>query len=392
MKTHGNRLVTAEVEAKFVGKQGALIQADCLDLLANMKNDTVDLIFLDPPFNTKKHYNIPSFEDNFDNEFYKGLCRTWILECIRVLRPGGSIFIYHMPKWLMELGAWLNSLHGLEYRAWIAMKMKNGFPIKGRIHPAHYGLLYYIKAGGHPTFNVVRERSPKCRKCGELMRDYGGYREKYKKYESEGDLWVQTSDFWEDTRPASHEKLRDNKINELPLQVPERAILMASNPRDVVLDCFSGGGSTLHAAEMHGRQWIAADAENSIASLRRIKTFLSREEEAQPSSRILRCFTDEFIKSVLTIDPGRADRPIRQADLLTEMTADKFKSKSRVFETQTEPASHDTNGRDGENEKHVCVNGVAPGRVAKRKPPKATITSEGKNAANAPDRPRRFTN
>src|SRR6266852_3707827 len=83
MKSHGNRLLTTEVEAKFVGTKGVLIQADCLDLLANLKNDSVDLVFLDPPFNIKKKYNIPNFDDNFDNEFYKGLCRTWILECIR---------------------------------------------------------------------------------------------------------------------------------------------------------------------------------------------------------------------------------------------------------------------------------------------------------------------
>lgn len=330
MKTHGNHLVTADLDAKFIGRHGVLIQADCLDLLANMRNDSVDLIFLDPPFNIKKRYNIPDFKDNFDNEFYKGLCRTWILECIRVLRPGGSIFVYHLPKWLMELGAWLNSLHGLEYRAWIAMKMKNGFPIKGRIHPAHYGLLYYVKAGGPSTFNVVRERSPKCRHCGELTRDYGGYRKKYKKYESDGDLWVQTSDFWEDTRPASHEKMRSTKINELPLQVPERAILMASNPGDVVLDCFSGGGSTLHAAEIHNRLWIAADVESPTASLQRIRTFLHWEEKATPPSKILRCFTEEFSKGILTIDPNRKKRAIKAVKPLAEMTSEKFKSKSRV--------------------------------------------------------------
>jgi site-specific DNA-methyltransferase (adenine-specific) len=325
--------VTAEVAAKFVGSNGVLIQADCLDLLANMNDDSVDCIFLDPPFNFKKRYNIPNFEDNFDNEFYKGLCRTWILNCVRVLRPGGSIFIYHVPKWLMELGAWLNSLHGLEYRAWIAMKMKNGFPIKGRIHPAHYGLLYYVKACGETTFNVVRERSPKCRKCGELMRDYGGYIDKYAKYQADGDLWVQTSDFWEDTRPASHEKLRGNKINELPLQIPERAILMTTNPGDVVLDCFSGGGSTLHAAELHNRFWIAGDVENPIASLRRIRTFLDFREASAPPSRVLQCFTPEFVKGVLSVEANDDDRPIKHVSPLSDRKAEKFKGKSRVFES-----------------------------------------------------------
>lgn len=174
VRVHGNRLQSRQLEAKFVGEHGVLVQADCLDLLANMKSNSVDLVFVDPPFNLNKSYDDPGFADKFDPEFYKGLCRTWLLECIRVLRPGGALFLYHLPKWLIEMGAWLNSVAGIEYKAWIALKMKSGFPIKGRIHPAHYGLLYYIKTGGESTFNVVRQRSPKCRKCGQLIRDYGG--------------------------------------------------------------------------------------------------------------------------------------------------------------------------------------------------------------------------
>lgn len=319
------------VEAKFVGHNGVLIQADCLDLLANMRNDSVDLVFLDPPFNLQKTYNVRKFHDRFDHEFYKGLCRTWILECIRVLKPGGALFIYHVPTWLMDLGAWLNSLHTVEYRAWIALKMKNGFPIKGRIHPAHYGLLYYVKSGKASKFNVVRQRSPKCRKCSKLIRDYGGYRHKYKKFEADGDLWVQISDFWEDTRPASHEKLRGKTINELPLMIPERAILMATKQGDVVLDCFSGGGSTLHAAELHKRYWIAADVEHPRASLRRIKTFLDYSETQKPSSRIQKCFTQEFTTDVLTVKPRLRNRPIKKVTVLSKLTEDKFKSKSRLL-------------------------------------------------------------
>lgn len=328
---HGNRLVTTTLEPKFVGSNGLLVQADCLDLLANLKPNSVDLIFVDPPFNLGKSYNVPDFADGFDTEFYKGLCRTWLLECVRVLRPGGALFIYHLPKWLIDLGAWLNSLQAVEYKAWIALKMKNGFPIKGRIHPAHYGLLYYVKSGDVPTFNVVRQPSPKCRKCGELIRDYGGYREKYTKYEFEGDIWVQVSDFWEDTRPASHDKLRENNINELPMQVPERAILMASNPGDVVLDCFTGGGSTLHAAEKHGRFWIGSDLENCDASLQRINAFLATEEKRRPPRAVQDCFSPEFVKAALTIDPTRSTRPIKRIRGGIDTTGEKFRSKSRVF-------------------------------------------------------------
>jgi len=332
VRVHRNRIHTPKLEAKFVGANGVLVQADCLDLLANMNTGSVDIVFMDPPFNLEKAYGDSHFSDKFDPEFYKGLCRTWLLESIRVLRPGGALFLYHLPRWLIDLGSWLNSVSAVEYKAWIALKMKSGFPIKGRIHPAHYGLLYYTKVAGPTTFNVVRERSPKCRKCGELVRDYGGYRGKYAKYEFDGDMWIQVSDFWEDTRPASHEKVRGNKVNELPLQISERAILMASHAGDVVLDCFAGGGSTLHAAEKHNRVWIGCDIGDGAASLQRIKSFLVSSETKTPGKRLRRCFSKEFVEAALTIDPSKKSRPIRRAHRSADLNADKFKTKSRVFE------------------------------------------------------------
>jgi site-specific DNA-methyltransferase (adenine-specific) len=331
VRVHGNRLLTPKLEAKFVGEKGVLVQADCLDLLANMKANSIDLIFVDPPFNLKKSYDEPGFSDKFAPEFYRGWCRTWLLECVRVLRPGGALFLYHLPKWLIDLGAWLNTVATIEYKAWIALKMKSGFPLRGRIHPAHYGLLYYVKSGRNVTFNVVRQRSPRCRKCGELVRDYGGYRDKYKKFEYEGDMWVQVSDVWEDTRPASHDKVRKTRINELPLQISERAILMASKPGDIVLDCFAGGGSTLHAAENHQRLWIGADAGDCEASLQRIKTFLTCRETRAPGKKFRRCFSAEFIRVALSTKPGSKTRPIRSVATISDLKADKFKSKSRVF-------------------------------------------------------------
>lgn len=329
-----NRLKTTKVRARFVGHNGVFVEGDCLDVLANMRSNSVDLAFLDPPFNIRKQYDRDDFDDDVEPEIYKGLFRTWVLEVIRVLRPGGALFIYHLPKFLIDLGAWLNSIHLVDYKAWIALKMKSGFPIRGRIHPAHYGLLYYTKTGekAKPTFNVVRQRSPKCRKCSALVRDYGGYLEKYKKFEFEGDVWVQISDFWEDTRPASHDKLRDSKINELPLQISERAILIASKRGDVVLDCFAGGGSTLHAAERNGRKWIGIDVASYKSSLNRIKGFLVDEETSTPGTRLQSCFRKEFVRAALTIDPDSKTRPVKRAKAITGAKGDKFRSNSMVFE------------------------------------------------------------
>jgi hypothetical protein len=128
------------LSTQYVGPGGIFFRADALQLLANIKTDSVDLAFTDPPFNLRKNYENPNFGDEMGTEFYRAWCRTWLLELVRVLKPGGSLFIYHLPRWLIDFGNWLNTIHSVEYKAWIALKMKSGFPVKGRIHPAHYGL------------------------------------------------------------------------------------------------------------------------------------------------------------------------------------------------------------------------------------------------------------
>jgi site-specific DNA-methyltransferase (adenine-specific) len=322
---------TAIISAQYIGERGGLFKADCLDLLASIQSDSVDLVFADPPFNLGKRYEDAGVSDNLNDEMYRGWCRTWILESIRVLRPGGSLFIYHLPRWLMDIGAWLQCVHGIEFRNWIAMKMKNGFPIKGRIHPAHYGMLYFTKSGGPTTFNVVRTKAPTCRKCKALQRDYGGYREKYRKFEDEeGIPWIQISDFWEDTRPATHDKARVQQINELPLHVPERAIQMASNPNDIVLDIFSGSGSTIHAAQRNGRYWIGGDINDSKPALGRIASFWGTDEAKALPIRLEKCFKKDFRDTV--IERRTAKRPILTVPKeIKDEAAPKYAAKSKVI-------------------------------------------------------------
>jgi site-specific DNA-methyltransferase (adenine-specific) len=321
------------ISAQYLGEKGILFQANCLDLLANMRQGTVDLVFADPPFNLGKRYEDPGVSDQYHDEAYRGWCRTWMLEAIRVLRPGGALFVYHWPKWLMDFGAWLNGVADIEFRSWIALKMKNGFPVRNRIHPAHYGLLYFIKRGGEPTFNVVRSKSPTCRKCGELLRDYGGYREKYRKYEDgQGVPWIQISDFWEDTRPAIQDKAREQQINELSLQIPERAILMASKPGDVVLDFFAGAGSTIHAAQRNNRYWIAGDLGESHATLRRIATFWGAKEVRSVPRKIEMCFSKKFRDALPRLQAAR-ERPILKVGVLpaVDRTAQIYAARSKVW-------------------------------------------------------------
>lgn len=320
----------------YTSAEGVLFEGDCLALMSQMEPDSVDLIFADPPFNLGKRYESEAFSDTLLTEKYRSWCQTWLLEMVRVLRPGGALFLYHWPKWLIEMGHWLNSLPVLEYRSWIAMKMKSGFPIKNRLHPAHYGILYYTKKGDKHTFNVVRSRTPTCRHCGKEIRDYGGYRDKFKKYEDEDGIpWIQISDFWEDTRPARQDKSRQIQVVELPLLIPERVILLATNPGDIVLDVFGGGGSTYHAAQMHQRRWIGCDIADVAPILQRLHAAFRLNPQDSIDKAFHKCFKPEFAK--LELETYIKENRIKKINEIKQLkningSSREYVSKSRIVE------------------------------------------------------------
>lgn len=289
MSGRTRRTPSNKVELKLATARGALYHTDCLDLLARTKDKSVDCVFADPPFNLGKHYGSTKTRDRRPSSEYLHWTKRWVSECVRVLKPGGSLFVYHIPKTLIEIAAYLSYFDDMEFRNWIAIKMKNGFPINDRLHAAHYGLLYYVKRGNKSKFSILRYPTPTCRHCHKLLRDYGGYIEKYR---TNGDNipLIRIADFWDDVNPKIHNKTRPRTVNELPLVIPERAILISTKKGDVILDPFAGGGSTLTVAERHERYWIGAEIGSTLHARRMILTEPKARKRATIPHRVDKLF------------------------------------------------------------------------------------------------------
>jgi site-specific DNA-methyltransferase (adenine-specific) len=151
------------VHPYHITARGALFDCDCMEILPVIRDEVVDTVFADPPFNLGKEYG-HNCTDELPGSEYLEWCHRWIRECVRTLKPGGALFLYNLPKWNILLGAYLTSL-GMEFRHWIAVEISACLPIPGRLHPSHYSLLYYTK-GKAKTFRRIRTPIQTCRHCG----------------------------------------------------------------------------------------------------------------------------------------------------------------------------------------------------------------------------------
>jgi site-specific DNA-methyltransferase (adenine-specific) len=142
----------------------------------------------------------------------------------------------------------------LIFRDWIAVSIKLGLPISGRLYPAHYSLLYFSK-GKPKTFHNIRTPIETCRHCGKEIKDYGGHRD------SMNPKGVNLSDVWTDIPPVRHRKFKSEKrkSNQLSTKLLMRVLRMSTRPGDLVLDPFGGAGTTFDVCERLGRHWIGTE-------------------------------------------------------------------------------------------------------------------------------------
>ena len=271
----------------LVTQTGKLYQGDCLKVLAQIESETVDLAFADPPFNLGKEYT-SKINDALAEEHYLSWCESWLSEMVRVLKPGGTLMLWNLPKWNLPLGEFLRTR--LTFRHWIAVDIKYSLPISGRLYPSHYSLLYYVKGSKPAIFHPDRVPIACCRHCGGELKDYGGYKNKM------NPGGVNISDVWTDIPPVRHAKYKKRDANALSLKLMDRIVSMSTDPGSLVLDPFGGSGTTYVAAELSGRRWVGSELECSSIVERFNSIEADREHIEEIWSQKNRLFTDIDLK------------------------------------------------------------------------------------------------
>lgn len=238
---------------------------DNLDQLPKLPDQCIDLIYIDPPFNSNRNYEVfwgetkekRAFEDRHaSTAAYIDFMRPRCVELARVLKKTGSLYYHcdwHASHYIKVM---LDQIFGEnQFQNEIIWHYTGGGRSKSYFSRKH-DILFWYANGGKPVFNIDEVRMPYKETSGYAK---GGILSKAGKRYMPNPAGTPLDDVWDMPiiNPLSKERL--GYPTQKPLALLERIIKASSNPNDIVLDAFCGCGTALEAAERLGRQWIGID-------------------------------------------------------------------------------------------------------------------------------------
>lgn len=262
-----------------------ILEGDCLELFKRIPDNSIDMTFADPPFNLKKKYT--SYKDSLGFQEYIEWCEKWISEMVRVTKPTGSIFLHNIPKWLTFYVSHLNKI--AHFKHWISWEAPTA-PMGKSLQPAHYGILFYTKEQKGTKIHELRYPHKRDRKKGVLWKDYGGKKDQLHPF---GPL---ISDVWTDIHRIKHNTKRDPHPCQLPIHLLDRLILMTTDENDVVLDPFSGTGTTAISAKRLGRKYIGFELDPEY-----VKVSKDKLKEVKSNFKLNNTWVSYYLNEIVTI-------------------------------------------------------------------------------------------
>jgi len=240
----------------------SLYNADAIETLKRIPDNSVNLAFADPPYNLSKKYR--GYRDDMDVGQYFKWCDLWLEHLVRVLEPGGTLVVVNIPLWSIRYFLYLNQR--LNFQNWIVWESLS-MPLR-LIMPSHYTLLFYTKGRKPGTFNYVRLLERGTSELPELDDEFlYPLADNYclrsscvKKRRAEGcNPKKELTDLWTDIYRIKHNSKRADHPCQLPQKLMKRVILLLTKPRDIILDCFNGVGTTSLSAHQLGRNYIGIE-------------------------------------------------------------------------------------------------------------------------------------
>ena len=227
------------------------VNKDCLEFLSTVESNSVDLVLTDPPyfigFDGGKGWD-SQWETEED---YLQWCKDWTEECVRVMKWNTCFYVWGTTKtdtflrYKLEI---LNSFRELYYQNWIVWSYDWGGRTKKTFPRKHEDLLMYSK-GEEFLFNADDVRIP------HVMK------KSVRKGVDLNKLGKIPTDVWNKNNHTTAKEYCGWHPTQKPLALLERVIKANTYEGDVVMDIFSGSGSTAIAASNCGRRFIGCELD-----------------------------------------------------------------------------------------------------------------------------------
>jgi len=259
---------------------GTLFCGDSLAWLATLADQTADLVFADPPYNLKK----AAWDTFASQDDYIDWSLQWIQQAARILKPSGSLYVMGFSEILADLKR--PSLQYFQACRWLVWHYKNKANLGNDWGRAHESILV-LRKSANAKINMDNIRIP-----------YGNHTLKYPVHPQAAtsqygkgtphDRWTphplgaKPKDVLEIPTTCNGMAEKTKHPTQKPEELMRKLLFAASDRGDVVVDPFSGSGTTLVVAEQSGRQWLGCDInpEYNAWAIARLQTALHLSDAA----------------------------------------------------------------------------------------------------------------
>lgn len=278
----------------FLGsEQHKIINGDSIKVLKEFVEDnSIDLIFIDPPYNIGKNFN--GHKDKWDkDEDYLEWCYEWLQLCINKLKKNGSLYVMTSTQFMPYFDIFLRDKISILSRI-IWFYDSSGVQAKNYYGSLYEPILYCVKDSNNYTFNandiLVEAKTGAKRKLIDYRKNPP---QVYNSEKVPGNVW-------EYPRVRYRMDEYENHPTQKPIALLERIIKASSNEGDIILDPFSGTFTTAYVAQKLNRKSISIELQEDYIKIGLRRLGLSDTFKGEKLERELKTYelqktnTDQF--------------------------------------------------------------------------------------------------
>jgi len=254
------RAIKTEPYFEDRSRKVSLFHGNCFDILPNIPENSIDMIFADPPYflsnggitcHAGRRVSVNKGKWDVSNGFEENYIFTqrWLRECQRILTKNGTIWVSGTSHIIYTVGSAMQSLGYkiLNDVAWFKINP-----------PPNLSCRYFTHSTETIIWAAKNKDSKHCFNY-ELMRKLNNGK--------------QMLSMWSIKAPRPEEKKYGKHPTQKPIQLLDRIILASTRPSDIVLDPFCGSGTTGIAAHRENRKFIGIELEEEYVklSIKRLK-------------------------------------------------------------------------------------------------------------------------